>query len=372
MSRLIVIASAEGDRAAPISDKTLSGMQCYMARWPGEVCLVTANSGGGQTNNGGPTPDVQSMEVITSEDPIGEGLKLSRRGDVIVSLLKPDRLGLLRSPGSVVFYVENPLSVRIRQTITSYSPSSLNRARIVLGAIRHENAFKRAARHAAGLQCNGWPSFVRYRRSNARSLLFFDSRVTSEQIEDAQQIQREWVTAGIIRLGFSGRLHPIKGPDHAVRLVEVLTQRSVPCTLTIFGSGPMEEELRFRSKGLPVTFVGNVDFATEWVHRIPREIDLMVLPHLQGDPSCTYLEAAGLGVPIVGYDNPALASLSRHAGIGNIVPMKNVERMADVAQALGQNPEMLPRSADPGVAFMRQHDMNSEFDRRVQHLIESC
>ena len=47
-----------------------------------------------------------------------------------------------------------------------------------------------------------------------------------------------------------------------------------------------------------VQFRGNLDFKHRLVPLLQNEIDLFVCPHVQGDPSCTYLETMACGVPL--------------------------------------------------------------------------
>ena len=74
----------------------------------------------------------------------------------------------------------------------------------------------------------------------------------------------------------------------------------------MLGSGPDLGRLK-EVAGPSVTWWGEVAFEPDWVRLVSTSVDLMVLPHTQGDPSGTYLEAAGLGVPVVGFGNVDVA-----------------------------------------------------------------
>jgi glycosyltransferase involved in cell wall biosynthesis len=138
--------------------------------------------------------------------------------------------------------------------------------------------------------------------------------------------------SGKIRLAFSGRLIAIKGADHLVEVAAELKQRGTAFEFLICGGGELEKEMRDRVRALSleeeVRFMGNLDFATELMPLLRERVDLFVCCHRQGDPSCTYLETMGCGVPIVGYANAAFRGVVETSGAGWTVPMDHPGAMA--------------------------------------------
>src|SRR6185295_6181346 len=202
----------------------------------------------------------------------------------------------------------------LRQIITHQTPSLVRRLKRLVwneaSTLKHSGSFRRAA----GLQCNGTPAFDAYGPLNARSLLFFDSRVSSDLLVDRDALQAR--LAGLqgprrpLRLVFSGRLIRIKGADHLPRVAAALKSLGVPFTLDICGAGDLQEpiarEIRDRDLGKEVVLRGLLDFYRELLPFVKTQADLFVCCHRQGDPSCTYHETLSCGVPIVGYGNEAL------------------------------------------------------------------
>ena len=111
-----------------------------------------------------------------------------------------------------------------------------------------------------------------------------------------------------------------------------------------------------------------MDFDGEWVPFIRDNVDLMVLPHRQGDPSGTYLEAAGLGVPTLGFDNEAFRALVAHEDLGWAVPNGNGRLLLEKALQLVENPAELRKKSINGLTFMNKHHCDHEFAARIQHL----
>lgn len=74
----------------------------------------------------------------------------------------------------------------------------------------------------------------------------------------------------------------------------------------------------------------------------------MILPHSQGDPSGTYIESAGLGVPIVGFANAALRGHERHAGFAWTVPVGDIDGLVELVRRLADDPAEVQRKALKG------------------------
>lgn len=94
----------------------------------------------------------------------------------------------------------------------------------------------------------------------------------------------------------------------------------------------------------------------------------MVLPHTQGDPSGTYLESAGLGVPVLGFRNAALSGFAREAGFAWVSRDRSGAALADVVERLSTNRADVRRAALAGVEFAERHAFEKAFDARVRQL----
>ena len=224
-----------------------------------------------------------------------------------------------------------------------------------------------AVRRALGIQCNGYPAFERFGPLSTSPLLFFDTRLTADHVRLARETERS-APSSPFRLCFSGRLIDAKGPQHAVAVADRLTAAGVACTLDVIGVGPLGQELR-RTAGPNVRFKDPMDFAQGWTTYVRDEVDLMVLPHTQGDPSGTYLEAAGSGVPVVGFDNVALAALVAHHGLGVAVPLGDDAALSAAAEAVLDDTAQWTNLREHGLTFMAKHCYENEASRRVQHLV---
>ncbi len=161
-----------------------------------------------------------------------------------------------------------------------------------------------------------------------------------------------------LRLAFSGRLIRMKGADHLPLVARELKRRQVPFELTICGDGALADGLRqqIRSFGLEdcVRMRGVLDFANELMPFVKQEVDAFVCCHRQGDPSCTYIETMSCGVPVVGYENEALAGLLRRVPAGVGVPMDDVSSLANaLARLHADRPSLATMSRRAGLCFAK-------------------
>ncbi|MBO1756225.1 glycosyltransferase [Allobranchiibius sp. CTAmp26] len=354
----------DGDLQLPV--KLISGLQAYAAHWPGPITLLTRgepDDGSGPHNLGSVwlAPSQLPCDVLLSDDLPTDLVRLAP--DVVLASLEPGREWLLELPAPVVLVSEVPVSARTDYLVHE-AGSRTAAARIRLGAVRVARAERALVRRSAGVQCNGWAAFDAYAGDSKDALLFFDTRLRAEQIPAAQRAREP----GPLRLSYSARHSPEKGPQFVLDLQAALNRRGVAAITTLYGRGPLTEELRARD--VPgVQFAGDVDFDDTWVPQVRDDVDLMVLPHLLGDPSGTYLESVGLGVPVLGFDNDALAALVRETGAGWTVPTGDGAALAERAAYLAEHPGDVAAAAAKGIDFMRGHPFETEFDRRVQHLV---
>jgi glycosyltransferase involved in cell wall biosynthesis len=147
-------------------------------------------------------------------------------------------------------------------------------------------------------------------------------------------------------------------------------QRSVDFTLDIYGTGSLAAGIAraIAEEGLGgrVRLHNPVDFETGLVPVLRREADAFLSCHRQADPSCTYLESMGCGLPVVGYDNAMWRALMQDSGAGWSVRLGDTAALA--ACIAGLLPEAVTGAAERSRTYAQAHDFESEFAKRMDHL----
>ncbi|MEM6739441.1 MAG: glycosyltransferase [Pseudomonadota bacterium] len=381
----LVVVSNVGARRADgtlfLDRKFATGMEAYAALWPGPVCCVLP-----QAKESGPfaaTFDQDKLSFAVHLVDPGRGLAPPEEGlaAAAVVLASGDAAqgialvaAVTASGAKLVYTIENTLKTRL-QILFLEGGSLAHRMKEVLAALYLEVRRRRAFGRADGLQANGYPAWRAYGAGHASGMSYLDGRVTEALlVTEAEQAARaERVASDApLRLVHSGRLEPIKGALDLVDLARYLKARRVPFTLDIFGTGSLEAEMAegFAALNLDdrVRFHGALDFETELIPRLRRESDLFVSCHRQSDPSCTYLETFGCGIPVVGYANAMLTPLADASGAAEVVPMADTHALAERIAALNADRARLAALSEQAAAFAAAHSFEAEFRRRIEHL----
>ncbi len=296
-----------------LTRKFVDGLNEYAACWPGTVTVLVRLAQVPDNNLDHLEVDSHNVrfgvEVIPEK---GANKMLARRllrAQLVLAAVTRDReqmgLGsLCRSLGVPLVYISEYSLTTSKQMIETEVANPLRRLKRKATAHWIEYRYRRQIRMAAGIQCNGSPTFRDYHRINARPLLFFDTRVRADMLANTATLEQrttELESGGPLRLAFSGRLIAIKGVHHLPRVAAELDRLNVPFTFDICGGGAMAEFMKAECRRLGVAdrvrFRGVMDFHTALLPHITRNIDLFVCCHRQGDPSCTYLETMACGTP---------------------------------------------------------------------------
>lgn len=241
-------------------------------------------------------------------------------------------------------------------------------ARIHLGKRRRLN-------HVASAQevhANGYPTYLELAAANPRRMLFFDTRARAEDIiREAELRERLASRAGRRpRLIYAGRYDPMKGALDVVKVGIELDRLGLDFRLDLYGKGSVRESMESLASQSSAAAKIKIHDAVAYrpdLQRIAKQADLFICCHVQGDPSCTYLETFACGVPIVGYGNEMWTPLARDSGAGEVVAKGDYKALArTVAQLVGESrlEELSLRARN----FAAANTMEIAWDRRIAHL----
>lgn len=384
---LLVISSTA---SAIVKDKTVlnskfvSGMEKFADGWDGPVsCLIpvyetiepfsepydTAALPFGVTHWMPGTPIAQ--------DQLAKADVVLASGDSSVCLdLVPMVHGI---GGKIAYIIENIPETRRRIMLLDGPRSPLRKGRALLWMQQTERRRRRAFARADGLQVNGYPAWDLYAKLNRDPILFLDNRISADLLATADDIDarhRRLLDGAPLQIVHSGRLEPLKGSHELVPIAAGLRDRNIAFELHIFGTGSLEDEMRAdigaRRLDGQVHMHGSVDFTSELVPFCRAKGDIFLSCHLQADPSCTYLESFGAGLPVVGYDNRMWTRLQETSQAGWVSPMGNISAMADAIARLDQDRQGICDASSRAHAFAAQNLFDTVFDLRLQHLQRMC
>jgi colanic acid/amylovoran biosynthesis glycosyltransferase len=227
-------------------------------------------------------------------------------------------------------------------------------------------------RRAHSIHCNGYPMYHAAAPHNRNRLLFLDSRMSRAMLMPVEQLAARLAgrPARALRLLYSGRYERLKGTDQALRVGIECLRRGLDVEMHMYGQGSLRAQLARLASQAPSSGRIHIHDAVPYPElvEISRTFDLFVCCHIQSDPSCTYLESFGAGLPIVGYDNRMWRHLAEHSGAGYVTPIGHPVRVADAIQRLASDHAALAELSSKALAFAREHCFECEFGKRTEAL----
>jgi len=227
----------------------------------------------------------------------------------------------------------------------------------------------RDMRRAHSLHCNGYPIYDATRRHCPDRLLYLDSRMSADMLATEERLAQRFASRASrpLRLLYSGRYERIKGATDVVEVAVECLRRGMDIELHTYGQGQLKAEMEHIAAGAPTPGRVHIHDAIPYPELVERsrDFDLFVCCHVQNDPSCTYLESLGSGLPIVGYANRMWQRLCDESGAGRHSPMGRPAGVADDIQALAANHGQLESLSRRALEFARQHTFEIEFRKRT-------
>ncbi len=363
-----------------LTRKFLDGVQEYARLWPGRVLVLIQRDLDGEGH-------MDPVDVHPDELPFaiewlpGDQYALEARlrsASLVLASLVDRHIPLAQQCRDwnvpLVYVAEYSLETR-RQIIRAQVRNPLVRMRRELWTVQLQRAFRRAVQTAAGVQCNGTPTYQEYRELNRRTIVYFDSRITPNQVISEARLRARLASlehSRPLQLAFSGRLVRMKGAHHLPRIAAELRASGIDFRMHICGDGDLVPELRReitrRNLAHHVMLRGVFEFTRELIPFMQNNVDLFVCPHPQGDPSCTYLETMACGVPVVGYDNAAFRGIVQTSGVGWLSPLGNPSALAQRIGELARNRPQLAVASLQSREFALHHTFAQTMQQRVDHM----
>jgi len=222
-------------------------------------------------------------------------------------------------------------------------------------------------RHAHSLHCNGYPMYEATKNYNASRLLYLDSRMSVDMLIGGNEMEVRSANRydRPLRLLYSGRYEPLKGTVDAVKVGMECLRRGLNIEMHFYGQGSQKAKMQSIATDSRMHIHDAIPYPD--LVKLSRTFDLFVCCHIQSDPSCTYLESFGAGLPIVGYDNRMWRGLLKASGAGYASPMGKPTKVVDDIAKLITARELDELSAR-ALEFAKRHTFEIEFQKRVDAL----
>jgi colanic acid/amylovoran biosynthesis glycosyltransferase len=367
-----------------IDEKALSGLLLYLRFWPGSVrCVFRAGSRSDLPYGRPYDPRDLPFEIVVlrrgeavGDEIISDASVVLASGDNWLDFPIADQGRRLSIP--VCFVIEYILETRL-QILNLSEATLISKAKSLIWTLIMERKRRRAFSRSSGLQSNGTPAANAYSGLASDVLTFFDTRLSEQQMATDQELaskHRRLLEGGPLRMAFTGRLEKMKGADDLIKIAVALDRAGIDFRLDIYGAGSLERAMKAtlgrsagKSLGEKVRVHDPIDFDRELVPLVRSEVDLFLCCHRQSDPSCTYLETLGCGVPIIAYDNKAWSGITSLADVGWTTKMNAVDEVVRKIMDLNLDRTELVKKMHSARDFAKNHGVELEFERRVGQLV---
>jgi colanic acid/amylovoran biosynthesis glycosyltransferase len=271
-----------------------------------------------------------------------------------------------------ILKMEYDLKTEITVTATQVKSPLRRAVRAARTAWHYRTVTLLDMRGAHSVHCNGFPIFDVAEREGLDALLYLDSRMSADMMMNHEQLfERLSARRGRpLKLLYSGRYEPLKGAVDAVRVGLACLAMRIDIEMHCYGQGSQAAEMRrlAASSASRITVHDAVPYPE--LVRIARGFDVFVCCHIQNDPSCTYLESMGAGLPIAGYANRMWARLRDDSGAGYCSPIGNPDRVAKDIGRLRDHATLVAKST-AALEYARAHSHETEHGKRIDALNES-
>jgi glycosyltransferase involved in cell wall biosynthesis len=269
-----------------------------------------------------------------------------------------------------ILILEYDLKTQITATTTQ-----VNGLRRAIRAMRVTWSYYKAGlpemRRAHSVHCNGYPIYDVAMRENLNALLYLDSRMSRDMIMPHEELSARLAgrRGKPLRLLYSGRYEPMKGAVDAVKVGLECLAMGIEIEMHCYGQGSLVAEMRELAKRSGSRIVIHDAVPYPDLVKIARTFDVFVCCHIQNDPSCTYLESFGAGLPIVGYANRMWERLCDTSGAGLCSPIGKPHLVAADVRQLTNHDTLIGKSVQ-ALDFARAHSYETEHGKRIEALNE--
>jgi colanic acid/amylovoran biosynthesis glycosyltransferase len=228
-------------------------------------------------------------------------------------------------------------------------------------------------RAAHAIHCNGYPMHAQSAAYNTNRLLYLDSRMSRDMVITVDALRarlqglrgRDGTMRRPLRLVYSGRYEPMKGSLDAVQAAVACQRMGLDVEMDTWGQGGLAPQMRAVAAMSAGRIRVHDTIAFPDLVQQTHAADVFVCCHIQGDPSCTYLESMGAGLPVAGYANAMWNAMAPDSRAGVISARNTPQALAQSIVDLVRKPMALEEASFAAQAFASAHAFEIEFERRT-------
>lgn len=185
--------------------------------------------------------------------------------------------------------------------------------------------------------------------------------IRSQASNGAPPLPQEWRDCFVI--GAVGKLNPVKAPEIFIEAAAIAHRQRPDLRFVFLGEGPLQDELQVRIEALGmqdiVLLPGHRQDVPCWL----ANFDLFTLTSREEGLPNAIMEAMVLGLPVVATDAGGCRELVREGETGHIVPIDDVQAVAQRWLMLAGDAELRGRMGARAQAIIAEYSLESMAQR---------
>lgn len=162
--------------------------------------------------------------------------------------------------------------------------------------------------------------------------------------------------SGYITIGMVKRMAPIYGPEFLLQAFASISSKYPNARLIFVGGGPQEDGLKKMAKSLNISedchFIGSVPH--DEVPKLLNRFDIFCAPSISESFGVAVIEASACGLPVIVSNVGGLPEVVKDGETGIIVPLKNVNALAQALELLIEDKELRLSMGEHGRRYIQQ------------------
>jgi glycosyltransferase involved in cell wall biosynthesis len=160
-----------------------------------------------------------------------------------------------------------------------------------------------------------------------------------------------------------------KGILTAIKSFEILRQRNIPVTLTIFGEGPLKNIVQeiIRNKRLNdyISYAAYVPYGSHF-YRTLRQYDVIVIPNLGDEQPRILFDAWANGVAVIASDTEVFRDVVSNGLNARLFSVGNPTELAETIEEVSGNKKLLRELIQNGVETSKKYTQEKAYELRMK------
>ncbi len=187
-------------------------------------------------------------------------------------------------------------------------------------------------------------------------------------LERAADIEPRSSSRKPIRLGFVGRLHPVKGAQDLPALMQLVKELDSEVSIRVAGDGPLRDEIEGAAHTLSVADRIDLVGPREDIRSFYESIDVLVVLSRKESFGMAAAEALWMGVPVVGFEAPGISEVAAKGSV--LVPPGELKLVAQAIVELQSSADKYTQLSQEGMRWAQSRFDMASFAKRYHELYD--